>query len=162
MIWLSIVVIVLVISFGGVLLFGAPYLPTLSKQVDIALTLSGLEPGDTLIELGCGDGRVVLAAAKRGIKVIGYELNPFLALCSCLRTWRHRKDVKIIWGNFWTAEWPEAQAVFTFLLARYMSRLDKKMLKLKNKPTRLVSFAFEVPEKKAVASKMGIYVYDYN
>jgi 16S rRNA A1518/A1519 N6-dimethyltransferase RsmA/KsgA/DIM1 with predicted DNA glycosylase/AP lyase activity len=99
MIVLVIALIILIICFGGVLFFGAPYLPTLRQQVKAALELADLKPGDTLLELGCGDGKVVLAAAKQGINVIGYELNPILALVAWSRTRRYSKNVKIICGQ---------------------------------------------------------------
>lgn len=77
--WLVLAIAVLILCFGGVLLFGAPYLPTLTPQVQAALELCKLQSGDTLLELGCGDGKVLIAAAERGATVIGYELNPLLA-----------------------------------------------------------------------------------
>src|SRR5690242_4404691 len=80
--------------------FGAPYVPTLKSHVAVSLDLLSLAPGQTMIELGCGDGRVVLAAAKRGYNVIGYELNPCLAVIAWVRTIGYRKQVTIIWGNF--------------------------------------------------------------
>ena len=86
MIWLALAVIILMLSFGAVLLFGAPYLPTLNPQVKAALELSELKAGDTLLELGCGDGKVLIAAAKLGINVVGFELNPFVAFVAWLRT----------------------------------------------------------------------------
>jgi hypothetical protein len=79
---------VVFICFAGVILFGAPYLPTLKPQIHAALELANLRPGQTLIELGCGDGRVLIAAAHTGIKSIGYELNPLLALIAWIRTIR--------------------------------------------------------------------------
>jgi phospholipid N-methyltransferase len=56
--------VVIVSCFGFVLLRGAPYLPTLSKQVGTALNMIDLERGDTILELGCGDGKVLIAAAE--------------------------------------------------------------------------------------------------
>ena len=47
---------ILVISFGFVVFVGPPYLPTLDKQVRTALDLLDLKKGQTLLELGCGDG----------------------------------------------------------------------------------------------------------
>lgn len=160
MIWM-IIVAVLLVCFGGVLLFGAPYLPTLTPQVKTALQLAGLKPGDTLIELGCGDGRVLIAAAKQGYRAVGYELNPILALIAWIRTRRYRRQVRVVWGNFWQAEWPPADAIFTFLLNRYMRKLDQRCQKYSHKPVRLISFAFQIPGKKPRRHQSGIYVYDY-
>lgn len=156
-----IVVALLVVAFGGVLLVGAPYLPTLQPQIEAALELAGLRPGDRLLELGCGDGRVILAAARRGIAVTGYELNPLLALIAWLRTRRYRQHVRIIWGNFWRKPWPPASAVFVFLLDSYMPKLDNKMSHYPHKPVKLVSFAFQIPGKRAKAETAGVYLYQY-
>ncbi len=160
MIWL-IIAIVLVVCFSGVLLFGAPYLPTLKPQMTSALKLAGLQPGQTLLELGCGDGRVLIAAAQQGYNAVGYELNPLLALLAWARTWRYRSQVRVVWGDYWRAEWPPAEAIFTFLLPRYMAKLDKKCQDYPHRPVRLVSFAFEIPSRKPRRKQNGVFVYDY-
>lgn len=153
--------IVLVACFGGVLAFGAPYLPTLKPQIKQAIQLAELKPGQTLLELGCGDGRVLRAAACQGINVVGYELNPLLALLAWLRTRRYRKHVTIVWGDFWRQEWPPAEAIFVFLLPRYMSRLDKAIVRYRQRPVRLISFAFKIPGKRPALQQNGLLVYDY-
>lgn len=160
MIWL-IIAIALVICFSGVLLFGAPYLPTLAPQARTALELAGLKPGQTLLELGCGDGRVLIAAARRGYQAVGYELNPLLVLLAWARTRRYRSQVRVVWGNYWRVEWPPAEAVFTFLLPRYMAKLDNKCQNYRHRPVRLISFAFEIPGKKPSRKRGGVFVYDY-
>src|ERR1700710_1767842 len=104
MIWLVIALGIVLVCFAGVLLVGAPYLPTLTPQVHAALELANLKPGETLLELGCGDGKVLIAAAQIGIHSVGYELNPLLALLAWLRTRRFGSSVKIVWGNFWTKD----------------------------------------------------------
>ena len=161
MIWLAIIIAVLLVCFAGVLLFGAPYLPTLKPQMRVAIELAGLQPGQTMLELGCGDGRVLIAAAQKGYHAVGYELNPFLAAIAWFRTRRYRGQVRVVWGDFWRAEWPPADAVFTFLLPRYMKKLDKKCAGYPHKPLKLVSFAFEVPNRPARLQKHGIFLYEY-
>lgn len=164
MIWLIAVIGLLVICFGGVLLFGAPYLPTLNPQVKIALDLAGLKPGQTMLELGCGDGKMLIAAAQQGIKVVGYELNPLLALVAWLRTRRYRGQVRVICGDFWHADWPPAEAIFTFLLPRYMAKLDARIKSYQDqqqRPVTLISFAFRIPDKQPKAEKQGVLRYDY-
>lgn len=155
------VIVLLLICFAGVLLVGAPYLPTLSPQVKTALQLANLKPGQTLLELGCGDGKVLIAAAQQGYKAVGYELNPLLAGIAWLRTRKYRKLVIVKCANFWKTDWPPADAIFVFLLPRFMSRLDTAILKYDTKPVRLISFAFKIPDKKISREKNGVYVYDY-
>ena len=158
-VWLIIFIILAIFLIGIVL--GAPYLPTLNTQVEAALDLINLQRGQTLIELGSGDGKVLIAAAKRGIKSVGYELNPILVIVSILRTRKFRKDIKIVWGNFWAKDWPQADGVFVFLITRYMRKLDKRLIVYKHKPIKLVSFAFKVPGKKVSAAKSGVFLYLY-
>lgn len=147
--------------FVFVLLSGAPYLPTLKPQIRIALDLLDLHSGQTLLELGCGDGRVLVAAAQRGLNVVGYELNPLLAIFSWLVTRRYGRRVRVIWGDFWRTPWPEADGVFGFILPRYMSKLHKKVMQYPHRPLRIASFAFAIPEKKPVKIDHGVYLYDY-
>jgi hypothetical protein len=93
-VWL-LVVIGVVLMFGFVVFFGAPYLPTLKPQIETALDLLDLKPGQTLIEVGSGDGRVLLAAAHRGLHAVGYELNPILVLFSLWHTRKVRKQAVV-------------------------------------------------------------------
>lgn len=153
---------VIVLLFGLVVLYGAPYLPTLKPQVNTAFELLDLKKGNHILELGCGDGRVLIAAAKRGYKVTGYELNPLLYLLCRLRTWRYRKQVRVVWGNFWTVKLPPADGIFVFLLPKYMAKLDKKITQEFSKPVKLVSYAFSINGQKARAESAGLYLYQYN
>ena len=155
---LGIGLLALVLVFSLVVFFGAPYLPTLRGQIQAALELLDLPKGSTILELGSGDGTVLLAAAQAGYNAVGIELNPVLVLISRARTRQYRKQVRVVWGSFWSVRWPEADGVFVFLVDRFMPRLDKRMQAYK-KP--LVSVAFQVPGRKLTAQKQGVFRYDY-
>lgn len=155
-------ILVVVLLFGMVVFFGAPFVPTLSEQVHKALDLADLKPGETLLEMGCGDGRVVIAAAERELKVVGYELNPILALIAWARTRKHRDNVRIVWGNFWHKQLPDADAIFVFLLDKYMIKLNKKIIQTySGKSIKLVSFAFKIPQKVVQKEAEGLFLYQY-
>ncbi len=158
--WSIIAAGLVVLLFGFVVAFGAPYLPTLKRQTESALDLLDLKKGQTLLELGSGDGRVLKAAARRGLNVTGYELNPILVLISIISTWKYRKNVHITWGNYWHHQWPKTDGIFVFLLDKYMAKLDKKIIQ-QQLNTKLVSFAFKVPGKKAVKETDGLFLYKY-
>jgi len=155
------VLLVVILLFGGVVCFGPPYLPTLRVQADVALNLLALSPGQTLLELGCGDGRVVRAAAARGLYVVGIELNPILVLISRIVTWRYRRRVRIIWGSYWRLKWPQADGIFTFMIGRQMATLDRRIENWHKKPVRLASFAFAIPDKRPLQEKQGVFLYLY-
>jgi len=150
----------IVCCFGFVLFSGAPYLPTLNKQVKVALKLAKLKKGDTIIELGCGDGKVLIAAAQQGLKAVGYELNPVMFLIAWFRTRVYRQQVKVIFGNFWHKQWPEAEAIYVFLLPRLMDQLDKKITQLPNQYV-VISFAFKFPNRVPIVEKDGVIRYDF-
>jgi SAM-dependent methyltransferase len=162
MIWLLLAGLILVICFGGVLIYGAPYLPTLRPQLNLALDFAKLKPGEILLELGSGDGRVLLAAAKRGYKVVGIEINPILFLVSKIVTWRYRELVEVRFGDFFRVEWPNPRAIFVFGLDRVMTRLDKKIKRSGRLPIRLISFGFRVQGRATTVTDNGVFVYDYD
>ncbi len=153
----------MVVLFGFVVFFGAPYLPTLGRQVEEALDLLDLQPGQTLLELGSGDGKMLRAAAKRGITCVGYELNPILVLISKVVTWRYRKLVTVKTANFWSVQWPPADGIYVFLLQKYMSKLDTKCAQQAKEHglLKLVSFAFTIPGVRIKKTSKGLYYYEY-
>lgn len=152
--------IILVFSF--VIAFGAPFLPTLRARTDEAIDLLGLKTGQTLLELGSGDGRILRAAAAQGIKGIGYELNPLLVWYSRLACFKYRKLVTIKCRNYWQVRLPECNGIYVFLLNPYMAKLNKKIMKESKSPIRLVSFAFKIPGRTPVKEKNGLMLYEYN
>ena len=74
-----IILLLVIFSFSLAIFFGPPYLPIFNNRLAQIIELGQLKSGDRLIDLGCGDGRLLRYAAKRGIQVIGYEINPILS-----------------------------------------------------------------------------------
>lgn len=153
--------VVLFVAFTFVVAYGAPFLPTLKPKVSIALDLLDLKKGQVLLELGSGDGRVLKAAAQQGLCAVGYELNPLLVVYSKIMTWKYRKQVKIIWGNYWKKNWPQVDGIFVFLLQPYMERLDQKVARDCKKGVKLVSFAFTIDKRQPSEVRDGVYLYRY-
>ncbi|MDQ3123337.1 MAG: hypothetical protein M3Q14_01480 [bacterium] len=159
--WVYLAVAITLGLFSFVLLFGAPYLPTLKQQQQEALDLLALKPGQILVELGSGDGRMLVAAAKLNIKSIGYELNPLLVLYSWVLSRRYKGLITIKWANFWRKPLPVCDGIYVFLLDRYMPNLHKKIVSEATGPIRLVSFAFKIPDKSYLTDRNGLYLYQY-
>ncbi len=153
--------ITLILANGYVLLFGAPYLPSLKPHIQAAFDLLDLKKGQVVYDLGCGDGRFLKVAARRGYKAVGYELNPFMFAIAWLSTRRYRKNIQLHCANYWPADISKADAIFVFLLTKYMVKLDSK-LKLQAKPgLKLASHTFQIPNKKPTAEKYGVFLYKY-
>lgn len=153
--------ILVIFAYGFVLLFGAPYFPSLKPHLKAALELLDLKKGQVVYDLGCGDGRFLKAVAARGVKSVGYELNPFVFAYAWLTTRRYRKLVKVRWGNFWNADITSADAVFVFLLDKYMPKLDAKLAAEAKPGLKLASHTFKIPGKKIQAKKYGVFLYKY-
>ncbi len=150
-----------ILLFGFTAFFGAPFLPTLDNRTKDALDLLALKPGQQLLELGSGDGRLLREAAKRGIRATGYELNPLLVAFSRIKLWRYRSLASVKCQNYWTHKLPKAEGIYVFLLNPYMRRLDKKIKTDFAGPVRVVSFAFEIPGKKPAKEINGMRLYLY-
>jgi SAM-dependent methyltransferase len=157
----AILMLILAAIFCHAMFIGAPYLPARQRYVEQSLDMLGLQPGQTLLELGSGDGRVLLAAARRGLHAVGYEINPLLFAYSWLRTRHYRNQVRIIYGNYWQQPLPPADGIYVFLLQQYMPKLDAKLKSELKQPAKLLSFAFYIPGKRPIKEAEGIYLYQY-
>lgn len=161
--------VLLILAYGLVIPFGAPYLPTMKAQREDALDLLGLKPGQTLVDLGSGDGSILVLAAQRDLRAVGYEINPFLFLYSWLRTRRYGRRVKIYFRSFWRADLSQADGVFVFLITHHMKRLDKllanrnlRVVPVERKiPLKVVSHAFKIPGKKPLKKSGPLFLYEY-
>jgi hypothetical protein len=156
-----ILALLLIIAYGAVIAFGAPFLPTLKKTQADAIKLIDLKKGQLLVDLGSGDGSVLSRAAASGLRTVGYELNPFLVIYSWLVTRRHGRKVKIVMGNFWHSDLSEVDGIFVFLIGHYMEKLDKLITSQPHKKLRVVSHAFEIPGRKAIKKQGALFLYEY-
>ena len=62
------------------MLFGAPYAAVGSERLAVIMELLSPKKGEKIADLGSGDGRIVIQAAKQGAKATGYEINPVLVV----------------------------------------------------------------------------------
>jgi SAM-dependent methyltransferase len=160
--WVILAALIVIMLFSFVIAFGAPFLPTLKARTTEALDLLDLQPGELLLELGCGDGRILREAARRGIRSVGYELNPLLVIYAKLRALKYGGLIKVKWGNYWNRHWPPADGIYVFLLNPYMAKLNTKITQEISKKVKVVSFAFTIPGRKPVKEHNGLMLYIYN
>ncbi|HVE80566.1 MAG TPA: hypothetical protein VNA68_00250 [Candidatus Dormibacteraeota bacterium] len=158
---LSAVALVLGGGFALAALLGAPYLPVRRQDEESLLDLADLKPGDKLVDLGAGDGRLLRAAAKREVYGTGYEINLLLYLWSLVMCWRYRKYIQLRLGNYWNAMLPQADAIYVFLIDHYMAKLDQKLKREVTRPTKVVSYVFRIPGKKPQKTTKNAFLYLY-
>ena len=131
-----------------------PFVPTSPEAVEAMLRLAGVQKSDTVYDLGCGDGRIVVAAAKSfGAHAVGIDIDP-------MRLQEARDNVKkagvaslvkIVDADLFTADIHDATVVTLFLLTSVNQKLRPKLLADLRPGTRIVSNTFDMgdwkPEK---------------
>ncbi len=127
------------------LIKGAPFVPTPFARVQKILKIANAGKGQTVYDLGCGDGRVVyLAANQYGAKAIGFELSPVVYLWALLRKLLWHSKAKIKFANFHHANLSDADIVFCYLLPNTMQALESKFIRELKKSAKVFSYAFEM------------------
>ncbi len=159
MVYAVILVIMLIIAYASAA--GAPWVPARRADIEQLLNDAGLQKDELFVELGCGDGRLLRAAHRRGARVVGYELNPILWLWAFLCALPQR-TVRVKFGNFWSANLSEADVVLAFLVPRTMPRLSAKARAEMKTGARLVSYIFPANGLKQMHKGRNWYVYQAN
>ena len=149
------------VMFGLGAILGAPFVPTRRAVAEEAIGLLGLKRGQLLLDLGSGSGTVLAAAGRRGLRAIGYEVNPLLYLWSKLRVARFGNRVKVRLADYWHQDLPSTDGIYVFLIGRYMEQLHHKLNIEIKRPTKVVSYAFKIPGKREIKAKDGLYLYNY-
>jgi len=133
-----------------------PYLPTTEPAVVAMLKLAGVKSTDVVYDLGCGDGRIVIAAAKEfGAHGVGIDLNPQrIQEANANAEKAGVKDkVRFVEGDLFTADIHDATVVTLFLLTSVNQRLRPKLQADLKPGTRVVSNTFDMgdwkPDKEA-------------
>jgi len=124
-----------------------PYVPTPPEVVDRMLDMAAVKAGDYVIDLGCGDGRIAIAAAKRGAKALGVDIDPRRIEDANENAKKEAIVTKVSFRqqNLFETEIHEASVISMYLLTSINLKLRPRLLDLKP-GTRIVSHAFELGE----------------
>lgn len=135
----------------------APPVPSLRRSIENGLWAAQIRPGELVVDLGAGDGRVLQTARdKYQARVIGWELNPVAWLLAKARLgWR--SDVRLT--NFWKASIDQADVVFVFLMPHLMDRVEREIWGRMKPGARLISNSFPLPNRKPTTHQGSAYVY---
>lgn len=128
------------------------YVPTPQPVVDKMLEMAGVKKGDVVYDLGCGDGRIVVTAAKKyGVKAIGFDIDPqrVKEAKENVRTNNVGHLVTIKQEDIFTLDLTEASVVTLYLLPDLNVRLMPQLAKLKP-GSRIVSHDFDMRGAKPV------------
>lgn len=140
---------------------GAVYMPTADDRLAIMLKLARLKRGERAVDLGSGDGRVVIALAKAGAVAHGYEINPFLV-------WESRQNARLAgvadrtrfhWQSFWKVDLSAYTVVMLYGIPYIMESLEKKLRRELKPGTRVISNAFPFPTWKPTQKVGEVLLY---
>jgi SAM-dependent methyltransferase len=168
--WLLIIFIEICIIVFGIWitwsgLVGAPWLPTPKKRVRSMLEFAGVNQDDRVYDLGSGDGRIIVMAAKEfGAKSIGIEVDPVRILWSRLSIKRNRlgNRVRVIRGNFFNINLENATVVTLYQGYKINKKIRDKLSVELRPGTRVVSYRFILdgwtPEKTNEETSVYLYI----
>jgi SAM-dependent methyltransferase len=138
------------------------WVPTPDAVVNRMLDMAKATPQDFLVDLGSGDGRTVIAAAKRGLRAMGVEFNPDMVALSNRSAQREgvADKVKFVSGDIFATDFKSANIVTMYLLPSLNIKLRPQLLDMRP-GTRLVSHAFNMGDWQAdeTASPEGRQVF---
>jgi predicted RNA methylase len=145
--------------------YDAPYVAAPMPVICQMLELAEVGPEDLVYDLGCGDGRTVITAAKEyGARTVGIELDTLRYFwCQMLITLLGlRGHVKIILGNFFNEDLSKADVVTCYIGQDANKKIQEKFKKELRPNTRIVSYNFIFPELNLIKKddETGLYLYN--
>jgi len=146
-------------------LYGLPPVPTNQNRIRKALRLANLQPDETLYDLGAGDGRVLLIAAREfHAKAVGIEIGPVQCALIWLRVVASGlgNRIQVKWGNYLKADLSRADVVFLYATSKEVLRVASYLEKQMKPGSRLVSISadFSEWEPSAMDDRELIFVYN--
>ncbi len=139
---------------------GAAPIPSRNSTVKRLLALAEIKPGEQLIDLGSGDGRILFAAAKLGANCTGIEINPFLILYTRLRAkLLGVKTVRVLRENLWTADISNVDVMTIYMVPQYMGKLKAKVQAEMKPGSRIVAAVYPFPDWEPVKQDGNTYLF---
>ena len=163
--WINLVLIILTL----ILLFfifmlvqffwGAPFEPTKNKKVLRMIKLAGNLKGKKAVDIGSGDGRIVLALASAGAESHGIEINPYLFIYSKLKIFFSKSRGEVHFKSFWEENLGKYDVIILFQIDYIMKKLEDKIKRECKKGTVIISNHWKFPSLKLKKHEDDIYVY---
>jgi SAM-dependent methyltransferase len=142
-----------------------PYEPTSPEVVEAMLDLAGVKAGDVVYDLGCGDGRIVVAAAKRGARAIGVDLDPqrIAEARENARKAGVADRVELRVEDLFQTDVRDATVVMLYLWPKVNLRLRPRLVEQLRPGARVVSHSHDmgtwIPDRKIVAGGHPVYLW---
>ena len=143
------------------MLFGAPYAALGKKKTKDLVDLLNVKPGEKAVDIGAGDGRIVMELAKKGAQAVGFEINPILALLGNYKIKKAglQNNARVLWKDFWRQDLSRFDIITIYLSFNSMGRLEKKLQKETKKGARIGVNYFKFPHWKPDKKLDTLYLY---
>jgi len=156
--WISLALLLICLPGFLVMRGGAPYVATPKRIMNAMLKLANIHSGETVIDAGCGDGRMVLAAAKKGAKAIGFERSVPTYIVARMRS-LFQKNANVLFRDLWKQDYSKADVVFCYLLTDTMRKFERVVWPTLKPGARVVSHVFTFEHVQPDAKEGGAVLY---
>ncbi len=135
---------------------GAPYVPTDDETIQNILALAEIKKGQEVVDLGSGDGKMIIQFAKSGAIATGYEISPVLVWLTKYKIWKNKLsgNAYVYKRDFWKEDLSQFDVVILFGIPYIMDELAQKLSTELHPHAKIISNKFEFPSWKA-KRKMG-------
>jgi cyclopropane fatty-acyl-phospholipid synthase-like methyltransferase len=142
--------------------YDIPFVPSSDESVETMVRLAEVKKGEKAIDLGAGDGKLVIALAKAGAITIGIEIDEDRAKLAnyAIRATRLQSKARVLHDSFWHHDLGSYDLIVLYGVTSVMERLEQKILKESKFGCRIVSNYFELPNLEPDKVMGRVYRYD--
>jgi SAM-dependent methyltransferase len=143
---LFLILTAVVLTFAYAAWRAAPWVPTWRRDIDRFVRLADIKPGQRVYDLGCGDGRLVRAAARAGAIATGFEISllPY-CIARIVKNFFHlTPNHTILFKDFWNVDLSSADLIYVFLTPRAYPRLKEKLERELRSGTRVITYVWPI------------------
>lgn len=162
------IILLFLFTFVYASLRAAPWVPMHASDVERFLQLAQVRPGERVYDIGCGDGRVVRAAARAGAHATGFEVSllPYLLAQADIAFYKNH-NARVLYKDFWYADVRDADVVYFFLMPKIYPKLKEKLERELKPGARVIAYVWPIPDwtphaVNRLPGKPSLYLYIKN